>query len=104
MVGLIGELETAGWCDVPQPARQAAFDERLTRAGSALVSRITKLIPVLDAEVGQGLTGSEQHMMVELLQQMASTLQLRHGIHPHLFDPPAQRSPSGPAGDPRPPA
>jgi len=76
---------------------------RLTRAGSALVSRIHNLIPALDAEVGQGLTGSEQHAIVALLQKMASTLHLSPGIHPGLSVPPSRSSP-GPPGDPRPPA
>jgi hypothetical protein len=60
---------------------------RLTRAGSALVSRVSKLIPVLDGEVGQGLTDSEQHTMLAFLQRMATTLELSPGIHPHLSAP-----------------
>jgi DNA-binding MarR family transcriptional regulator len=85
MVGLIDELEAAGWVRRRRSQQdRRAFDVRLTRAGSALVSRINNLIPALDAEVGQGLTGSEQHTMVELLQKMASTLDLRPGIHPGL--------------------
>ena len=88
MVGLIDELEAAGWVRRHRSQRdRRAFDVRLTRAGSALVSRIGKLIPVLDGEVGQGLTETEQHTMVELLQRMASTLDLRPGVHPGLSGP-----------------
>jgi len=88
MVGLIDELETAGWVRRHRSLRdRRAFDVRLTRGGSALVARINKLIPVLDGEVGQGLTDSEQHTLVALLQKMASTLDLRPGIHPGLSAP-----------------
>jgi DNA-binding MarR family transcriptional regulator len=85
MVGLIDELEAAGWVRRHRSQRdRRAFDVRLTRAGSALVARISTLIPGLDAEVGQDLTDSEQRTMVALLQQIASTLDLRPGIHPGL--------------------
>jgi DNA-binding MarR family transcriptional regulator len=88
MVGLVDEMEAAGWVRRHRSQRdRRAFDVRLTRAGAALVSRITKLIPGLDAEIGQGLTDSEQHTMAALLQQMASTLGLSPGIHPHLSAP-----------------
>ena len=54
MVGLIDELEAAGWVRRHRSQRdRRAFDVRLTRAGSALVSRINNLIPALDAEVGR---------------------------------------------------
>jgi len=88
MVGLIDEMEAAGWVRRHRSQRdRRAFDVRLTRGGSALVARINKLIPVLDGKVGQGLTGSEQHTLVALLQKMASTLDLRPGIHPGLSAP-----------------
>jgi DNA-binding MarR family transcriptional regulator len=88
MVALIDELEAAGWVRRHRSQRdRRAFDVRLTRGGSALVSRINDLIPVLDAEVGQGLSDSDQRTMVALLQQIASTLDLRPGIHPGLSAP-----------------
>ena len=88
MVGLIDELEAAGWVRRHRSQRdRRAFDVRLTRAGTALVARINNLIPVLDAEVGQGLTGGEQHTMVALLEKMAAALDLRPGIHPGLSGP-----------------
>jgi DNA-binding MarR family transcriptional regulator len=102
MVGLIDELEAAGWVRRHRSQRdRRAFDVRLTRAGSALVSRIGKLIPVLDGEVGQGLTETERHTVVALLQRMASTLDLRPGVHPGLSGPSraavATRRPEQPA-------
>jgi len=88
MVGLIDEMEAAGWVRRHRSQRdRRAFDVRLTRAGAALVSRISTLIPALDAEIGQGLTDSEQHTMAALLQRMGSTLGLSPGIHPHLSAP-----------------
>src|SRR5215831_16987777 len=88
MVGLIDEMEAAGWVRRHRSQRdRRAFDVRPTRAGAALVSRISMLIPALDAEIGQGLTDSEQHTMVDLLQRMANTLGLHPGIHPGLSRP-----------------
>ena len=51
------------------------------------MTRISTLIPVLDAEIGQDLSDSEQHTAVALLQRMASTLELSPGIHQHLSAP-----------------
>lgn len=93
MVGLIDELEAAGWVRRHRSQRdRRAFDVRLIRAGSALVSPINNLIPALDGEAGQDLTGSEQHTMVALLQKMASALDLRPGIHPGLSAPSRTRT------------
>jgi DNA-binding MarR family transcriptional regulator len=105
MVGLIDELEAAGWVRRRRSQQdRRAFDVRLTLTGSALVSRINDLIPVLDAEVGQGLTGSEQHTMVALLQQMAAALDLRPGIHPGLSGLPRRHPhPDRPVGHAGPP-
>jgi DNA-binding MarR family transcriptional regulator len=77
MVGLIDDMEAAGWVRRHRSQRdRRAFDVRLTRNGTALVSRVNKLIPALDGEVGQGLTESEQQTMVAFLQRIASTLEL----------------------------
>jgi DNA-binding MarR family transcriptional regulator len=82
MVALIDQLEGAGWVRRHRSQQdRRAFDVRLTRAGSALVSRINNLIPVLDGEVGQGMTGGELDAIVVLLQKMASTL----GLSPMPF-------------------
>ncbi len=94
MVGLIDDMEAAGWVRRHRSQRdRRAFDVRLTRAGSALVARVNKLIPVLDGEIGQGLTPSERHTMVALLRRMASTLELSPGIHPHLSAPSRSTTP-----------
>ena len=89
MVSLIDEMEAAGWVLRHRSQQdRRAFDVRLTRDGAALVSRISKLIPALDAEIGQGLTDTERHTVATLLQRMAGTLGLSPGIHPHLSAPP----------------
>ena len=105
LVGLIDELEAVGWVRRHRSSRdRRAFDVRLTRAGADLVSQISKLIPALDAEIGQGLTDSEQRTMATLLQRMASSLGLSPGIHPHLSGPgglrSAHRQSPRPAGHP----
>ena len=101
MVALIDEMEAAGWVRRHRSQQdRRAFDVRLTRAGAALVSRISKQIPALDAEIGQGLTETEQHTMATLLQRMASTLGLSPGIHPHLS---ALSRPDRPVSHARPP-
>ena len=106
MVGLIDELEAAGWVRRHRSSRdRRAFDIRLTRAGAVLVSRISALIPGLDREVGTGLTDTEQRTVVTLLQQMASSLDLRPGIHPGLAGPARATAPrpGRPATPARPP-
>jgi len=85
MVGLIDEMEVAGWVRRYRSAQdRRAFDVRLTRSGAALVSRVNRLIPALEDELGQGLTDGERQTMVALLKQLARTLDLSPGIHPHL--------------------
>ncbi len=85
MVGLIDELEAAGWVRRHRSERdRRAFDVRLTRSGSALVARVNRLIPALDAEIGRALTESEERTMVALLARVAAALDLRPGVHPHL--------------------
>lgn len=89
MVGLIDDMEAAGWVRRHRSAQdRRAFDIRLTRAGAAIVSRVNKLIPALEDELGQGLTDDERQAMVVLLKQLARTLELSPGIHPHLGTPP----------------
>jgi DNA-binding MarR family transcriptional regulator len=85
MVGLIDEMEAAGWVRRHRSQRdRRAFDVRPTRTGTALVSRANKLIPALDAELGEELTQRERDTMVALLLRVAATLELRPGLHPHL--------------------
>ena len=85
MVGLIDDLEAAGWVRRHRSTTdRRAFDVRLTRSGSATVTRVTRLIPALDQELGQGLSATEQATLVALLQQLAGTHELSRGVHPHL--------------------
>jgi DNA-binding MarR family transcriptional regulator len=85
MVGLIDELEAAGWVQRHRSTRdRRAFDVRLTGTGSALVAQINTMIPTLDDEFAQGLTDRERKTIVALLKHVALTLELRPGIHPHL--------------------
>jgi DNA-binding MarR family transcriptional regulator len=85
MVGLIDEMEAAGWVQRHRSQRdRRAFDVRPTRTGTALVSRANELIPALDAELGEELTHSERATIVALLLRVAATLELSPGIHPHL--------------------
>jgi len=86
MVGLIDHLEAAGWARRSQSDRRA-FDVHLTSAGSALVSRVNSLIPVLDDGIGQNLSESERGTLVALLLRVATTLELSPGVHPHLRTP-----------------
>ncbi len=88
MVGLIDEMEAAGWVRRHRSQQdRRAFDVRLTRSGSAVVSRVNNLIPALEDAVGQGLSESDRQTMVGLLKQLASALDLTPGIHPHLRAP-----------------
>jgi DNA-binding MarR family transcriptional regulator len=85
MVGLVDHLEAAGWARRHRSQQdRRAFDVRLTPAGSALVARVNRMIPGLDGEIGQGLSGREQATLIALLQRVATTLELSPGVHPHL--------------------
>jgi DNA-binding MarR family transcriptional regulator len=85
MVGLIDEMEAAGWVRRHRNAHdRRAFDVRLTRSGSALVSRVGKLIPQLDEEVGGVLSRDDRLILIRLLTQVAGDLQLKPGVHPQL--------------------
>lgn len=85
MVGLIDDLEAAGWAQRHRNQQdRRAFDVRLTTSGSALVVRVNKLIPALDDEIGQGLGETERATAIALLQRVASSIGLPPGMHPHL--------------------
>lgn len=85
MVGLIDEMEAAGWVRRHRsPQDRRAFEVRLTSSGSTFVARVTELIPALEGQLGQALTESERHAMVRLLKQLACGLDLAPGVHPHL--------------------
>jgi DNA-binding MarR family transcriptional regulator len=85
MVGLIDELETAGWVRRHRSTQdRRAFHVRMTSTGAALVSQVDRLIPALEDELAHELSDSERQTMIALLQQVARTLELRPGIHPNL--------------------
>jgi DNA-binding MarR family transcriptional regulator len=85
MVGLIDELEAAGWVRRHRDADdRRAFQIRLTRNGSTVVRRIDKVIPSLDAEIGGVLSQDERQTLIGLLTRLADGLQLSPGVHPHL--------------------
>jgi len=91
MVGLIDQMEAAGWAARHRSKRdRRAFDVRLTRAGSALVARVNALIPGLDSDIGQGLSDTERDTLIALLLRVASTLDLSPGVHPYLRAPTRQ--------------
>jgi DNA-binding MarR family transcriptional regulator len=85
MVGLIDDLEAAGWVRRHRSTTdRRAFDVRLTRSGRATVTRVTRLIPALDQELGQDLSDTEQVTLVALLQRLADTHERSRGVHPRL--------------------
>ncbi len=85
MVGLIDEMEAAGWVRRHRSTKdRRAFEVRLTPAGHALVSRVNQLIPALDDTLGHGLQADQRDKLVALLKQIAQTLDLDPGVHPHL--------------------
>lgn len=85
MVGLIDEMEAAGWVRRHRNEQdRRAHEIRLSRKGAALVERVDKVIPSLDGEIGAGLSRGERRVLIGLLTRLASDLQLSPGVHPHL--------------------
>ncbi len=85
MVGLIDELEGAGWVRRQRHQQdRRAFEIHLTKSGSALVQRVDRLIPRLDEEIGRGLSAAQRRQMIDLLQHAAAATGLDAGVHPHL--------------------
>lgn len=94
MVGVIDDLEAAGWAKRHRSERdRRAFDVRLTQAGHELVARVNALIVTLEAELLEDLSERERDTIVALLQRVATTLELSPGVHPSLRGP-AQSAPS----------
>jgi len=71
MVGLIDEMEAAGWLRRHRSAQARAFKIRLTQVDAVLVSRVNRMIPALEKELGHGLDDRELETMVALLKQLA---------------------------------
>jgi DNA-binding MarR family transcriptional regulator len=87
MVGLIDDLEGAGWVRRQRNQQdRRAFQIHLTASGRALVGRVDKLVPALDEEIGDGLSAAERRHMIDLLQRVAASAGLSSGVHPHLRD------------------
>ncbi|MGA2009164.1 MAG: MarR family transcriptional regulator [Solirubrobacteraceae bacterium] len=85
MVGLIDELEAAGWLQRRRGVTdRRAFHLHLTRAGQTLVDRANALIPALDARLGQSLPAADRRRLVSQLTAIARTLGLDPSVHPHL--------------------
>ena len=85
MVGLIDDLEAAGWARRHRNEQdRRAFDIRLTEEGARLVHQVDEAIPGVDDEVGQGLDDDERQEMVLLLAKLSRTAGLRPGVHPSL--------------------
>jgi DNA-binding MarR family transcriptional regulator len=85
MVGLIDEMEAAGWVRRHRNEQdRRAFEIRLTQSGASVVSQVDKVIPSLDAEIGAVLDDDERRILIGLLTRLADGLQLGPGVHPHL--------------------
>lgn len=85
MVGLIDEMESAGWVRRHRSQQdRRAFDVRLTRSGSALISRVSRIVPALENEMGKDLTQAERQALIALLRRVAESVGLTPGVHPHL--------------------
>lgn len=89
MVGLIDEMEAAGWVARHRSmVDRRAFDVRLTDAGAALVKAVAHDIPDLDDLISRTLTIEQRNVLTALLLQIAQGLELKAGIHPHLSSTP----------------
>ena len=86
MVGLIDEMEEAGWVR-RQRSREdrRAFEIFLTAKGASAVAAGNELISALDDELARGaLSQDDERTMIALLVQLARSLALIPGVHPHL--------------------
>jgi DNA-binding MarR family transcriptional regulator len=85
MVGLIDEMEAAGWVRRHRKQQdRRAFAIRMTQSGAAIVSQVDELIAPLDDDIGVALNDDERRILVGLLTRVADGLQLTPGVHPHL--------------------
>ena len=85
MVGLIDEMEGAGWLERHRSTEdRRAFELRLTARGRSVVEQVNDLIPALDAGLAAGLTGAERRALRHMLGRVADNLDLTPGVHPHL--------------------
>jgi DNA-binding MarR family transcriptional regulator len=85
MVGLIDEMEAAGWLERRRGvADRRAFHLHLTRSGHTLVTEANELTTALDAELGEPLTPTQRRRLIAQLKLIAETLGLKPSVHPHL--------------------
>ena len=85
MVGLIDEMESAGWVRRQRSsADRRAFEIRLTAAGSSIVRRADRVVPELERALTAGLNAAERAALRGSLLRIASDLGLVAGVHPHL--------------------
>lgn len=85
MVGLIDEMESAGWLKRHRSTEdRRAFELHLTRRGRSVVDQVNDLIPALDAGLAGGLSGAERRELQSALRRVAKSLDLTPGVHPHL--------------------
>ncbi|HBY21914.1 MAG TPA: MarR family transcriptional regulator [Propionibacteriaceae bacterium] len=85
MVGLIDEVEAAGWVlRARSRTDRRAFNVQITPTGSALVARAAALIPLMDEDVVAGLTTPERQTLLALLTKLGALLDLTPGIHPAM--------------------
>jgi DNA-binding MarR family transcriptional regulator len=85
MVGLIDEMEAAGWVERHRSTEdRRAFHVRLTPAGWALVDQVNDIVPELDDTLTADLAPREQRDLKRLLQQVVTTFGLHAAVHPHL--------------------
>ncbi len=85
MVGLIDEMEAAGWVRRERSVTdRRAFNLHLTRTGTGLVARVGKVIPALDQELGSAIGKSDRQTFIRVLRELAAALELAPGVHPYL--------------------
>ncbi len=88
MVGLIDEMEAAGWVRRHRSKQdRRAFDIRLTMTGSTLIARVNRVLPALEGDIAHGLSDDDRLAMVASLMHIARRLDLKPGVHPHLRSP-----------------
>lgn len=85
MVGLVDELEGAGW--VRRRRNQSdrrAFDIILTARGAAMARRANAVIPPLDQRLAAALTPAQHRSLSAALSVVAADLDVQPGVHPWL--------------------
>ncbi len=88
MVGLIDQLEEAGWVRRHRGAAdRRVFEIRLTAEGREIAARAERVIPGLDDDLAASLSDRQRGQLIAQLERVAQTLGLAGGIHPGLAAP-----------------